>query len=197
MFVSSDVAAQDKLARLPPAYKQLVNLIRLGQSDKACEKQLLERKMRFHPTQTVPIAEAVVAVANILGVPESTYEERRECLRILGLEFFGGGKAGHGTDSTMVSKASPLERQWPSAEEVAARIVQLSANERKKLEVCTDPSLSLEQKAKKLHIASASIGGAISKIYLKINMRAGTKSRDASSRDLRVREALALLSVSV
>ena len=48
MLEVSDLSrAQEKLARFPPAYKQLINLIRQGKSDPECLQELHDRRMYF------------------------------------------------------------------------------------------------------------------------------------------------------
>jgi hypothetical protein len=199
---SLDARAHDKLFRLPPAYKQLVNLIRLGYPDEQCAAELAGHKMYFHPTQKVSIDQAVITVASILGVSEGTYEERREGVRVLGIDFFGApgtvqsAPKRHGTDAPLRREGAALSSALPSASELAERIAALTPQEKKRLYVGIDESLTLNERAKKLNLAKSSVSIALSKIYSTLDIKTRKGVLDHPSRVKLIRESLALLSVS-
>ena len=78
---SLDANVDDKLSRLLPAYKQLVHYLAQNMSDEECTKRIRGAKLER-------VKQAVIEVANVLGVPEGPYEERRSDVAGLGRKFF-------------------------------------------------------------------------------------------------------------
>jgi hypothetical protein len=201
--VSLDARAQDRISRLPSAYKQLVNLIRRDQPDDECARQLAERKMLFHPTERISVPQAVMTVANIIGVPEGSYEERREMVRLLGIEFFGGAGAvasiakrnatGSASGLAAQGREIKLVSALPTARELAERIAALSPRDRNRLTVGCDESLMHVQRARKLNMSQSSLLIVLGRLYSQLGIKAAKGVLDPESRAKLLREALALL----
>jgi hypothetical protein len=206
MLEVSDLSrAQDKLARFPPAYKQLVNLIRQGKSDARCQQELWDRKMHFDLVEkkgemvelTVP--EAVIVCANSLGVKEGTYEERRQQLGYIGVDFFGEASSTrelrHHTDRPPPSKQDAAVYPLPELAKLIPRVEALSSIERQRLDIY------IKMKGQVTNRIATSAGlrntdtfhSAISEIFGKIGVRGGTGHSYVAQRRELVSKAIASL----